>query len=159
MNIGELRTGQGNVEVEGTISELGNTRVFNKYGRELKVADAIFTDDSGSIKLTLWNDDVARFKEGDRIKIINGYISEFQGEKQLTAGKYGRMEKVAGENNSYQDKGEVKEDKISSSIEKGKSKTAVVSKKDKKDSDEFEENIEEMPEEENFRKESEEDLF
>jgi len=69
MKISELRSGQGNVEVEGEISELGDTRAFNKYGRELKVANAILKDDSGAIKLTLWNDDVMRFKEGDRIKI------------------------------------------------------------------------------------------
>ena len=54
------------------------------------------SDDSGSIKLTLWNDDIQRFKEGDSIKIINGFVNEFQGEAQLTSGKFGRREK-AGE--------------------------------------------------------------
>ena len=95
MKISELNSGQGNVEVEGTIKEIGETRSFNKYGRELKVANAIFSDDSGSIKLTLWNDDVTRFKDGDKIKISNGYVSEFQGEKQLTSGKFGTMAKVS----------------------------------------------------------------
>ena len=94
MKISELKTNQGSVEVEGVISELGDTRAFNKYGRELKVANAILKDDSGAIKLTLWNDDVTRFKEGDKIKITNGYVGEFQGEKQLTSGKFGKIEKV-----------------------------------------------------------------
>jgi replication factor A1 len=94
--ISELTTGQGNINVEGTISEVGETKSFNKFGKELKVANAMLKDESGSIKLTLWNDDVSRFKDGDKIKIVNGYVNEFQGEKQLTSGKFGSMEKVDG---------------------------------------------------------------
>ena len=94
--ISELAIGQGNVNVEGTISEIGETKSFNKFGKELKVANAILKDDSGSVKLTLWNDDVSRFTEGEKIKIVNGYVNEFQGEKQLTSGKFGSMEKTEG---------------------------------------------------------------
>ena len=96
MNISELTMGQGNVEVEGTITEIGETKNFNKFGKELSVANAILKDDSGSIKLTLWNDDVTRFKDGDKVKVVNGYVNEFQGEKQLTSGKFGSLEKVEG---------------------------------------------------------------
>lgn len=94
MKIADLAIKQGNVEVEGVISDIGETRTFNKFGKELTVANAMLKDDSGSIKLTLWNDDVARFKEGDKIKIKNGFVGEFQGEKQLTSGKFGSIEKL-----------------------------------------------------------------
>jgi replication factor A1 len=94
--VSELRSGQGNVNVSGVIKEMGELRSFNKYGKELRVANAIFEDSSGSIKLTLWNDDSTKFKQGDKVKIVNGYVSEFQGEKQLTSGKYGRIEKTDG---------------------------------------------------------------
>ncbi len=92
--ISELKTGQGNVEIEATITEIGEIRNFNKYGRELRVADALIRDDSGTMKLTLWNNDATRFKEGDKIKVSNGYVREFQGEKQLTSGKFGTIEKI-----------------------------------------------------------------
>jgi len=46
MTISELNPGQGNVDVEGTIIEIGEPRTFNKFGRELKVANAILQDDS-----------------------------------------------------------------------------------------------------------------
>jgi len=92
--ISELTTRQGSVEVEGTIKEVEEARTFNKFGRELRVANATLEDDSGSIKLTLWNDDIEKFKEGDRVKVTNGYVNEFQGEKQLTSGKFGKIEKV-----------------------------------------------------------------
>ena len=94
--ISELNAGQGNVNVEGTITEVGEGRTFSKFGKEMTVANAILQDDSGTVKLTLWNEDVTKFKEGDKIKIENGYVNEFQGEKQLTAGKFGKMEKIDG---------------------------------------------------------------
>jgi replication factor A1 len=96
MKISELSIGQGNVEVEGTVKEIGEPKVFNKFGKDLSVANAMLQDDSGSIKLTLWNDDVSRFKDGDKLKVVNGYVNEFQGEKQLTSGKFGSLEKVDG---------------------------------------------------------------
>ena len=92
VKISELQPRQGNVNVEGTIKEIGEIKNFNKFGRELRVADAILEDDSGTTKLTLWNDEIEKFKAGDKVKITNGYVNEFQGEKQLTAGKFGKME-------------------------------------------------------------------
>lgn len=92
--ISELTPRQGNVNVEGVISEVGEARTFNKFGKPLVVSNAILKDDSGSVKLTLWNDDASRYKVGDKIKIANGYVGEFQGEKQLTSGKFGKIEKI-----------------------------------------------------------------
>jgi len=94
MKISELTPRQGNVEVEGEITEIGEVKTFSKFGRELRVADAMLKDDSGTIKMSLWNEDATRFKVGDKIKIINGYVNEFQGDKQLTAGKFGKIEKL-----------------------------------------------------------------
>lgn len=93
MKISELTIRQSNVDVDGVIIEMGEIRTFDRFGRELKVANAVLKDDSGSIKLTLWNDDT-NLKEGDKVKVINGYVNEFQGEKQLTAGKFGKIEVV-----------------------------------------------------------------
>ena len=50
--------------------------------------------DSGEIKITLWNDDCENINEGDKVKVVNGYVREFQGEKQLSAGKFGKIEKI-----------------------------------------------------------------
>ena len=55
MKIKELGVNQGNVEVEGTIKELEEIREINKYGRTLRLRNAVLEDDSGTIKLTLWN--------------------------------------------------------------------------------------------------------
>jgi replication factor A1 len=96
VKIAELQPGQGSVEVEAVIKELEETKTFNKYGKELRLRSAVIEDDSGATKLTLWNDDVDKFGVGERIKVVNGYVNEFQGEKQLTSGKFGKIEKVEG---------------------------------------------------------------
>jgi replication factor A1 len=108
--ISELKPKQGNINVEGTIKEIGEERTFNKYGRELRVVNAVLEDDSGSIKLALWNEDCNRFKEGDKVKVVNGYVTEFQGEMQLTGGKFGKIE-LAGEGEAAEETAEEAESK------------------------------------------------
>jgi replication factor A1 len=94
MKISDLKAGEGNVEVEGVIKELEDIKEINKYGRNLRLRNAVLEDDSGAIKLTLWNENVEMFQVGDKVKITNGYVNEFQGDKQLTAGKFGKIEKI-----------------------------------------------------------------
>jgi len=92
VKISDLQIGQGKVDVEAEVKTMEEPRTFNKFGRELKVANALISDDSGEIKLTLWNQDIDKVKAGNKIKISNGFVNEFQGEKQLTAGKFGKLE-------------------------------------------------------------------
>ena len=94
MTINELEGNQGNVNVEGTIAELGEVREFEKFGKQGRVCNATLKDDSGEIKLTLWNEQIDEINENDKVKITNGYVKEWQGEKQLQAGKFGTIEVV-----------------------------------------------------------------
>jgi len=93
MKIVELRNGDKRVSVEAKVVEKGKPRqVMSKYGTETySVADAVVADDSGSIKLTLWNEQIAQVNVNDRIKIENGYVTSFKGEVQLNVGKYGKL--------------------------------------------------------------------
>jgi ssDNA-binding replication factor A large subunit len=81
------------VSVEAKVVEKGNTReVQSRYKDETyKVADAVVADESGSIKLTLWNEQIDQVNVNDKIKIENGYVTSFKNEIQLNVGKYGKM--------------------------------------------------------------------
>ncbi len=96
MKIADLKKGaMGDEAVEGEIIEISETReVMNKYGVRMKVASAILKDDSGEVKLTLWNEDIDKFKIGDKVKVSNGWVSEFRGELQLSSGRKGKIEKI-----------------------------------------------------------------
>lgn len=94
MKINELKPRQGSVEVTAEVEEVGETRSFNKFGKEGKVATATIKDETGKIMLTLWNEQADKVKKGDTITIKNGYVNEWQGEMQLTTGKFGTLEVV-----------------------------------------------------------------
>lgn len=94
MKVAELKARQGNVEIELEIVDIGIVREFSRFGKTGRVVSAIAKDDSGKINLTLWNDEIDKVKAGDKIKITNGYVSEFQGEKQLSAGRFGKLEVI-----------------------------------------------------------------
>lgn len=99
MQVKDLQARQGKIDIELDIVDVGDVRQFEKFGKSGRVVNAIAKDDSGDIKLTLWNDDIDKVKPGDRIKITDGYVSEWQGEKQLSTGKFGKIE-VIGESES-----------------------------------------------------------
>ncbi len=93
--ISELKVGQGKVDITAVVKTKSEVKTFNKNGRDLKLANTVIADESGEISLSLWNDDVDKIKQGDKIKITNGYVSEFNGTKQLSAGKFGKLEVVS----------------------------------------------------------------
>ncbi len=94
MNISELQAGQGKVDVTGQVTEIGEVRTFNKFGKDGRVANAKIKDESGEMTLTLWNEQVDQVQVGSKVKITNGYVSEYKGEKQLSTGKFGKLEVV-----------------------------------------------------------------
>ncbi|MBL7054269.1 hypothetical protein ISS05_00760 [Candidatus Woesearchaeota archaeon] len=96
MAIKDLQARQGNVDIVVDIVDVGEIREFEKFGNKGRVASAIAKDESGDIKLSLWNEQIDQVKAGDKVHITNGYVSEWQGEKQLTTGKMGKLE-VVGE--------------------------------------------------------------
>jgi len=96
MAIKDLQVRQGNVDVVVDIVDVGEVREFEKFGKSGRVATAIAKDETGDVKLTLWNDQIDQVKAGDKVHISNGYVNEWQGEKQLTTGKMGKLE-VVGE--------------------------------------------------------------
>ena len=93
MEIKDLRSGMKRVEVEAEVVDKGNARqVQSRYGNEtFNVADAIVQDETGTIKLTLWNEQIDQVNVGDKIKIENGYVTSFKGEIQLNVGKFGKL--------------------------------------------------------------------
>jgi replication factor A1 len=93
VNIKDLRNGMKRVTVEANVVEKGETReVRSRYKDETyNVADAVVADETGSIKLTLWNEQIDQVEVGNKIKIENGYVTSFKGEIQLNVGKFGTM--------------------------------------------------------------------
>jgi len=66
----------------------------NRLGGEAKrVAEARVGDETGTIILSLWQDQIGSVKEGDVLSIENGYVSLVRGHMHFNVGKYGKMTK------------------------------------------------------------------
>ena len=92
MEIKDIQPNQGNIDLVITIKEKSEPRSFEKFGKQGTVCNATAQDETGEIKLTLWNDDVDKVNVGDKIHLKNGWCSEYQGERQLSTGKFGELE-------------------------------------------------------------------
>jgi replication factor A1 len=91
--IKELQDGMKRVSVEAQVVEKGDVReVKSRFKDETyRIVDAVLADESGSVKLTLWNEQIEMVNVGDKIKIDNGYVTSFKGEVQLNVGKFGKL--------------------------------------------------------------------
>jgi len=82
-------------EIELEIVSKGDVREFANDRGSGKVCSAAAKDSEGDeVSVTLWNEQCAEYSDGDKVKISNGWCSEFQGSTQVSTGKRGTMEKV-----------------------------------------------------------------
>ena len=91
--IKDLQDGMKRVSVEAKVVDKGDPReVKSRFKDETyRIVDAVVADESGSIKLTLWNEQIEQVNVGDKIQIENGYVTSFKGETQLNVGKFGKL--------------------------------------------------------------------
>jgi replication factor A1 len=94
MKIKELTPMMGNIELEAEVAEVGQVREFNKFGKAGRVSTVKLKDETGTVALSLWNEQIDQISQGDQIKVTNGYVKEYQGELQLTTGMRGTIEVV-----------------------------------------------------------------
>ena len=80
------------INVSGKVERKGVPKLVDtKYGASKKVCGAFLKDETGEVRLTLWDSDVERIQNGYTIKIRNGYAKVFRGEKYLSSGFYGSI--------------------------------------------------------------------
>lgn len=96
IKVGELRTYSRRVNLIAKIIEKGEEREVTSRsdGSTHRVAEALAGDETGSVLLTLWDDDIDRFETDDVIQISNGYVNLFRGNMRLNIGRFGTAEKI-----------------------------------------------------------------
>lgn len=94
MKIAEIKAGMSNVSIKAKVIDKSETRtVRTRYGRR-NVADALLEDDSGQIKLTLWQDQINKVKVGDKLSISGAFVTTFKEELQLNIPRSGKLEVI-----------------------------------------------------------------
>ncbi len=81
--------------LELTITEKGEVRNVNTFRGQSRVCDAKGVDEDGdSVALSLWNEEIEQVNANDRVRITNGWVRQFRGNMQVSAGRFGKLEVI-----------------------------------------------------------------
>jgi len=91
-----LKPGLRNVNVTVKVVDIGEPRsvTSRKDASVHRVAEALVGDETGCVLLTLWDDQINAFNNGDVVEVKSGYTSLFRSFLRLNIGRYGTAEKV-----------------------------------------------------------------
>jgi len=90
--IKDLQIGMKQINLRAKVMEIAKpTLVFTRSGNYSSVTNVLIADETGTIKLCLWNEQIDTVSVGSMIQIENANVSTFRGEKQLRVGKKGRL--------------------------------------------------------------------
>jgi replication factor A1 len=90
MMVADLRAGMKKVNVKADVLEIPKpAQVHTQFGNTVMVVNALVGDESGKIKLCLWEGQIRSINVGETIEIRNAQVCVFRGEKQLRLGKNG----------------------------------------------------------------------
>jgi hypothetical protein len=94
----DLRHGMKKVNVEAIVLEPPKpSRVHTRYGSSAIVTNAWVADETGKVKLCLWNEQAITINIGDVLQIKNASVIAFKGERQLCLGRNGTIVVLANQ--------------------------------------------------------------
>lgn len=100
MKISDIKSGTGSINVIGRLLDISDIRTFNKKdGSKGRVGNITIGDDTGKIRITLWDektDKIAELRLGDAVEVINGYAREnnFNQQVEIQIGNHGLLKKT-----------------------------------------------------------------
>ncbi len=94
--IKDLRQGMKHVNLKALVEEIPKpAQVHTQFGNTVMVVNAMVGDESGKVKLCLWEAQIGQINVGDSIELKNGQVCVFRGEKQLRLGKNGSLSVIS----------------------------------------------------------------
>lgn len=83
-------------EVNTIVKVISKSEVRNVTSRDRfesnRVCDALVGDETGSIYLTLWDDNIDKINEEATLRLNNAYVSLLRGNMRLNIGRYGSFQ-------------------------------------------------------------------
>jgi hypothetical protein len=96
--ISELQNGMKKLVIQGFLTEKADVRevLGRMVQKTYKVCNFLLSETAkstkdNSITLVIWDDDIDKFRVGDKVQINNGYTTSYQEQLQLNVGRYGTI--------------------------------------------------------------------
>lgn len=95
MNVRDLKPGMSHVNITVKVREVSESKqVVTSAGVNHEILELNVGDESGSIKLVLWDEKIMPLKVGDAVAIENGFVTSFKGAWRINVGRYGNITKI-----------------------------------------------------------------
>jgi replication factor A1 len=92
VKIGDVKPLEKHLDVVFKVYEKEEEREINaKSGETHRVCDFTVADETGSITLTLWNEDIDNIELEKVFKLSNGFANVFKNSLRLSKGKFGTL--------------------------------------------------------------------
>ncbi|MFB6233483.1 MAG: single-stranded DNA binding protein [Haloarculaceae archaeon] len=96
--VDSLALGQSDVNLRGLVLDTDDVRTFDRDdGSEGRVANLTLGDETGRVRVTLWDGMADRADElaaGTAVEVVDGYVREREGDLELHVGERGALEAV-----------------------------------------------------------------
>jgi replication factor A1 len=96
--IDSLSMGQSDVNLDGLVLDTDEVRTFDRDdGSEGRVANLTLGDETGRIRVTMWDEKADRAEEldaGTAVEVVDGYVREREGSLELHVGDRGAVEEI-----------------------------------------------------------------
>jgi len=98
LQIEDLSVGRKHVKVKARVLEVSKPReVLTRFGSQVYISNALIADDTGTIELSLWNEQADGISVGNVIEVEDGTVAYFRGVKQLRIMGHGRINIIKDE--------------------------------------------------------------
>jgi len=98
-HIQDLRCGMKRINLTARVLNVPKAvLVFTRFGEYARVSNALIADETGAIKLCLWNEKIKEVSVDSVVQIQNASVTKFRGENQLRLGKNGRLSVIEDAN-------------------------------------------------------------
>jgi replication factor A1 len=91
--ISDLRPGRI-ATFEATVAKLEPPRAIEqRHGGTTQMRHGTLRDDTGDVAFVLWGREVDLVGEGDRIRVVEGWVKDYKGRPEVSLGRTGRIER------------------------------------------------------------------
>ena len=96
--VADLSMGRSDVTLRGQVLDTEPIRTFDRDdGTEGRVANLVLGDETGRLRVTLWDDkaDLAEeFDARESVEVVDGYVRERDGDLELHVGRQGTVDRI-----------------------------------------------------------------
>jgi replication factor A1 len=90
--IEDLRAGMKKIHLKAKVLEIPEPNiVYTRLGSSASVSNILISDETGTIRMSLWNKQINNISKGDIIELENGKVASYRGQLQLRIGRKGSL--------------------------------------------------------------------